>query len=77
MDYSLRQRLLNHSSKNVHDDYERDDDPETMRATMNQIAKFIVDAGKVAEAQASGANVVSLADRKASQVGSPPKAGLG
>ena len=64
VDYALRQRLLNHSSKNVHDDYERDDDPETMRPTMNAIAKFIEDAATVAEAQASGANVVNIADRK-------------
>ena len=64
VDYALRQRLLNHSSKNVHDDYERDEDPETMRPTMNAIAKFIVDASAVAEAQAYGANVINIADRK-------------
>jgi integrase len=64
VDYALRQRLLNHASASVHDDYERDTDPETMRPTMNTLATFIVDASKVAEAQQSGANVISLADRK-------------
>ena len=64
VDYTLRQRLLNHSSKSVHDDYERDSDPETMRVTMHAIEKFIVDAATVAEAQASGANVISITDRK-------------
>lgn len=60
VDYALRQRLLNHSSKNVHDDYERDDDPETMRSTMNAIAQFIVDAAKVAEARENNANVIAF-----------------
>jgi integrase len=63
VDYSLRQRLLNHAPQGVHDDYERDSDPETMRPTMNAIAKFIVDASIVAEAQASGANVINITDR--------------
>lgn len=64
VDYALRLRLLNHSSQTVHDQYERDTDPETMRPTMNAIAAFIVGASKVAEAQQSGANVVSLVDRR-------------
>jgi integrase len=66
VDYSLRQRLLNHSSKNVHDDYERDDDPETMRPTMNAIAQFIVDAAKVAEARENGGNIISFPAARAS-----------
>lgn len=64
VDYSLRLRLLNHSAKTVHDDYERDNDPETMRPTMNAIAKFLADAAVVAEAQASGANVINITDRR-------------
>lgn len=65
VDYGDRMHLLNHSSKNVHDDYERDDDPETLRPAVNAIAKYIIDAAAVAEAQESGANVINLADRKA------------
>lgn len=63
VDYALRECLLNHSSKNVHDDYERDGEAETLRAAVNAIANYVVDAGRVAQAQASGANVISLAGR--------------
>lgn len=58
VDYADRMHLLNHSSKNVHDDYERDDDPETLRAAINAVADYIVSASKVAEAQETGTNVV-------------------
>lgn len=64
VDYALRMRMLNHASSGVHDDYERDMNPETLRPGMNAIAKYITDAAAVAEAQATGANVINLADRK-------------
>jgi integrase len=60
VDYADRLHLLNHSSKNVHDDYERDDDPEVLRPSINAVADYIVSASKVAEAQASGHNVISI-----------------
>lgn len=64
VDYNLRMRLLNHKPQATHDDYENDRNPETLRPAVNAIAKYIVDAATVAEAQASGANVVNIADRK-------------
>lgn len=64
VDYADRMHLLNHSSKNVHDDYERDDDAEVLRDAVNAIANHILAAAKIAEAQESGANVVSLAERR-------------
>ena len=64
VDYNLRIRLLNHKAQAVHDDYENDRNPETLRPAVNAIAKYVTDAAAVAEAQASGANVVNLADRK-------------
>jgi integrase len=60
VDYADRLHLLNHSSKNVHDDYERDGEAESLRTAVNAIANYIVDASKVAEAQASGHNVISF-----------------
>jgi len=63
VDYGDRMRLLNHSSKSVHDDYERDDDPETLRPSVNAVADHIVSAGKVAEAQENGANVIPFPAR--------------
>ena len=64
VDYNLRMRLLNHKPQAVHDDYENDRNPETLRPAVNAIAKYIADAAAVAEAQATGANVINLADRK-------------
>jgi integrase len=64
VDYSLRMRMLNHAASSVHDDYERDRNPETLRPGVNAVATYILDAAAVAEAQASGANVVNLADRR-------------
>lgn len=66
VDYALRMRMLNHAPAGVHDDYERDRNPETLRSGVNAVAAYILDAAAVAEAQASGANVVNLADRRAS-----------
>lgn len=60
VDYADRIHLLNHSSKNVHDDYEKEDDAEVLRKAVNLIANYVVDAGRVAEAQASGHNVISF-----------------
>jgi integrase len=64
VDYALRMRMLNHAPAGVHDKYESDRNPETLRPGMNALATFITDAAAVAEAQASGANVINLADRK-------------
>lgn len=63
VDYGDRMHLLNHSSKNVHDDYERDDDPETLRPSVNAIADYIASASKVAEAQENGGNVIPFPAR--------------
>jgi integrase len=65
VDYALRMRMLNHKPPGVHDDYERDANPETLRPTMNAIAKFIVDASIVAAAQESGANVIAFPGKPA------------
>ncbi|MFL6600168.1 MAG: tyrosine-type recombinase/integrase [Steroidobacteraceae bacterium] len=65
VDYVDRMYFVNHSSKTVHEDYEREDDPEVLRGAANLIGNHIMSAAKLAEAQASGANVVSLADRRA------------
>jgi integrase len=65
IDYSLRQRLLNHKPQGVHDSsYGNDPSPEVLRPAVNAIANYIVDAGRVYDAQKAGANVVNLADRK-------------
>lgn len=66
VDYSHRMRLLNHMPAGVHDDYEREHDPETLRPAVQSIATYIMTAAQVAEAQASGANVISF----------PTKAGI-
>jgi integrase len=65
VDYSLRQRLLAHKPQAVHDSaYGNDPSPEVLRPAVNAIANYIVDAGKVYDAQQAGHNVVSIADRK-------------
>lgn len=67
VDYTLRLRLLNHRPQAVHDSsYSNDPSPEVLRPAVNAIATYIVDAAAVADAQASGANVINLADRRAS-----------
>ncbi len=65
VDYSLRQRLLNHKAQVVHDaSYGNDPSPEILREAVNAIAAYFVDAGRVYDAQQAGANVVNIADRK-------------
>lgn len=63
-----RMKLLNHvSGKSVQlTNYENNPDPELLRPAVNAIARFFTDAATVFEAQQSGANVVSLMDRRAS-----------
>jgi integrase len=63
VDYADRIHLLNHSSKNVQDDYERDGEAETLRTAVNAIANFVVDASKTYDAQQAGHNVVSFVGR--------------
>jgi integrase len=64
VDYGDRMHLVNHSSKTVHEDYEREDDPEALRDAVNLIGNHIMSAAKIYEAQQAGTNVVSLADRR-------------
>jgi len=65
IDYSLRQRLLNHKPQGVHDPhYGNNPSPEVLRPAVNAIANYIVDAAKVYDAQQLSANGVDLADRK-------------
>lgn len=64
VDYSLRQRLLNHKPQGVHDtSYGNDPSPEILRPAVNAIAKYILDAARVAEAQATGANIIAFPTR--------------
>jgi len=65
VDYADRMYFVNHSSKTVHEDYEREDDPEVLRGAANLIGNHIMSAGKIYEAQQAGTNVISLADRRA------------
>lgn len=70
VDYADRVHLLNHTAHSVHDDYEREDDAEVLRSAVNAIANYIIDAGRVAAAQESGANVIKFP-------GKPVKESLG
>lgn len=66
IDYSYRMRLLNHKPTGVHDSaYGNDTDPETLRGPVQQIATYIVDAGRVHDAQQSGHNVIPINRGKA------------
>lgn len=60
VDYADRIHLLNHSSKSVHDDYEKEDDAEVLRAAVNLIANQVLSAAKVYDSQQAGHNVVSI-----------------
>lgn len=65
IDYSYRMRLLNHKPAGVHDSaYGNDKNPDTLRPAVQAIANYILDASKVADAQASGSNIINLADRR-------------
>lgn len=64
VDYSLRQRLLNHKMQSVHDtSYGNDPSPEILRPAVNAIANYIIDASRVVEAQENGANVIPFPAR--------------
>lgn len=64
IDPTDRRRLLVHALSGVHDaHYDNNPDPELLRPGVNAIAKFIVDAATLAEAQESGANVVPFPAR--------------
>jgi hypothetical protein len=61
IDSDERRQLLNHLASDVHGaSYSNDPDPEVLRPAVEAIAKYIVDNATIAEAQASGANVLSF-----------------
>ncbi len=60
VDYGDRMHLVNHSSKTVHEDYEREDDPEVLRDTVNLISNHILAAARVAESQENGGNIIAF-----------------
>jgi hypothetical protein len=61
VDPDERRQLLNHLASDVHgQSYSNNPDPKVLLPAVESIAKYVVDAATVAQAQASGANVVSF-----------------
>ncbi len=61
VDPSEREQLLGHAANGVHHaHYDNDTDSDALRAAVEAIAQFIVNAGLVAEAQATGSNVLAF-----------------
>jgi integrase len=64
VDPDERRQLLNHLAEDVHgESYSNNPDPEVLRPAVEAVAKYIVDAAALAEAQESGTNVVPFAAR--------------
>lgn len=61
VDPDERRQLLNHVAEDVHGkSYANNPDPEVLRPGIEAMARFLTEAAELAEAQASGANVVPL-----------------
>jgi hypothetical protein len=64
VDATDRRRLLVHAASGVHDvNYDNNPDSDSLRAAVDAIVKYIVDAATLAEAQQSGANVIAFPAR--------------
>lgn len=59
VDADERRQLLNHLASDVHGQaYSNNPDPEVLRPAVNSIAKYVVDASRIAQAQEDGSNVI-------------------
>ncbi len=66
VDADDRRKLLTHAPEGVHGvNYDNDESPEALRAAVNSIADYVEAAGRVAEAMATGTNIVKFAKKKA------------
>jgi len=64
VDADERRQLLNHVASDVHGTfYSNNPDPEELRASAEAIAQYVLAQAKIAEAQATGANVVRFPDK--------------